>query len=195
MWTIPNILTMARLGCLPVILALVWPGVESRMTCFWAAVIYGIAGITDLLDGALARKLGQVTVMGKFLDPLSDKLFYLVTMLGLLQLPGPRIPLWVVMIVLIREVSITGLRAIAVGEGIVIAAGEGGKMKTTFATIGMACLLANYQYIVHIGFTTQQINFHTVGLWVTYVSVAFSVSSGVVYVRDFMRTLTAKPAT
>lgn len=195
MWTLPNILTMARLGCLPIILALIWPGIESRATCFWAAVIYGVAGITDLLDGAIARKLGQVTVMGKFLDPLSDKLFYLVTMLGLLQLPGPRIPLWIVMVVLIRELSITGLRAIAVGEGIVIAAGEGGKMKTTFATIGMVALLTNYQYIVHAGFAMGQVNFHVVGLWVTYISVAFSVVSGVNYVRGFVQSLSAKPAT
>lgn len=195
MWTLPNILTIGRLACLPLILALVWPGVESRVTCFWAGILYAVAGVTDLLDGAIARRLGQVTVIGKFLDPLSDKLFYLVTMLGLLQLPGPRIPLWIVMVVLIRELSITGLRAIAVSEGIVIAAGEGGKMKTTFATIGMTCLLAHYPYVIHWGFTAQQINFHMVGLWITYISAAFSVVSGVGYVRGFASALKLKPAT
>jgi CDP-diacylglycerol--glycerol-3-phosphate 3-phosphatidyltransferase len=186
---------MARLACLPIILTLVWPGIESRMTCFWAGIIYAIAGITDLLDGFLARRLGQVTVVGKFLDPLSDKLFYLVTMLALLQLPGPRVPLWVVMVVLVRELSITGLRAIAVTEGIVIAAGEGGKMKTTFATIGMTCLLAHYPYVIHWGFTATQVSFHMIGLWVTYVSVAFSVVSGIGYMRGFANALKVKPAT
>ncbi len=195
MWTLPNLLTLGRLALLPVILFLVWPGIETRETCVWAAIIYGVAGVTDLLDGMLARRLGQVTVIGKFLDPLSDKLFYLVTMLGLLQLPGPRIPLWVVMIVLVRELSITGLRAIAVGEGIVIAAGEGGKMKTTFATIGMTLLLAHYPYVIQFGFAAVQINFHLVGLWVTYVSVAASVLSGIGYVRGFALGLKEKPAT
>lgn len=195
MWTLPNILTMARLAILPLIMALVWPGIESRATCVWAGIIYAIAGVTDLLDGMLARRLGQVTVFGKFLDPLSDKLFYLVTMLALLQLPGPRIPLWIVMVVLIRELSITGLRAIAVGEGVVIAAGEGGKMKTTFATIGMTLLLAHYPYVIQFGFAAVQINFHLVGLWVTYISVALSVWSGIGYIRGFAAGLNAKPAT
>ncbi|HSI06453.1 MAG: CDP-diacylglycerol--glycerol-3-phosphate 3-phosphatidyltransferase [Myxococcota bacterium] len=195
MWTLPNVLTMARLAFLPLILALVWPGIESRTTCVWAGIIYGIAGVTDLLDGMLARRLGQVTVIGKFLDPLSDKVFYLVTMLALLQLPGPRIPLWVVMVVLVRELAITGLRAIAVTEGIVIAAGEGGKMKTTFATIGMTLLLAHYPFVIQFGFTAVQINFHLVGLWVTYVSVAASVLSGFGYIRGFATALKAKPAT
>jgi CDP-diacylglycerol--glycerol-3-phosphate 3-phosphatidyltransferase len=195
MWTLPNLLTVARLACLPIIMFLVWPGMESRATCVWAGIIYAIAGVTDLLDGMLARRLGQVTVIGKFLDPLSDKLFYLVTMLALLQLPGPRIPLWVVMVVLVRELSITGLRAIAVTEGIVIAAGEGGKMKTTFATIGMTLLLAHYPYVVQLGFTAVQINFHIVGLWVTYISVALSLISGFGYVRGFATALKVKPAT
>lgn len=195
MWTLPNLLTLGRLACLPIILALVWPGIESRVTCFWAGVVYGVAGVTDLLDGMLARRLGQVTVLGKFLDPLSDKLFYLVTMLALLQLPGPRIPLWVVMLVLVRELSITGLRAIAVSEGIVIAAGEGGKVKTTFATIGMALLLAHYPYVIHGGFASAQVNLHIVGLWITYVSVAFSITSGIGYIRGFASALSAKPAT
>ena len=67
-----------------------------------------------------ARYLNQVTAFGKFLDPLADKLFYLVTLIALLQLPGPWIPPWVVMLVLTRELSITGLRGIAGSEGIVL---------------------------------------------------------------------------
>lgn len=194
MWTVPNILTLARLTVLPWVVYLMWPGVETHASCFWAAVIYAIAGITDLVDGALARKLGQVTVMGKFLDPLSDKLFYLVAMVALLQIDGTRIPFWVVVAVLVRELSITGLRAIAAGEGIVIAAGEGGKVKTAFANIGMVCLIAHYTYIVDFGFLVAPVSLHTVGLWVTYLSVAFAWTSGIGYVRGFLKALALRDA-
>lgn len=192
MWNLPNIITMARIACLPLIVMLVWPGIESRMTCFWAAILYSVAGLSDLVDGMLARRLNQVTVIGKFLDPLADKLFYLVTMLALLQLPGPRIPLWVVMVVLVRELAITGLRAIAVTEGVVIAAGDGGKMKTSFATVGMACLLAHYPYYVNFGFAAAELDFHVIGLWITFISVAFSLTSGVGYLRGFSAALRAR---
>lgn len=194
MWTVPNILTMARIAVLPVIIAMIWPGTETRTTCFWAAMVYLVAGITDMVDGYIARRYGQVTVFGKFLDPLADKLFYLVTMIALLQLPGARIPFLLVMVVLVRELSITGLRAIAASEGFVIAAGAGGKAKTTYATIGMACLIVHYPYVINFGVVQSTIDFHVVGLWLTYVSVAYSLSSGYSYVRDFVGALDAKRA-
>src|SRR5262245_39678270 len=121
MWNLPNMLTMARLGLLPIIVALVWPGLETRATCLWAGVLYASGGILDMADGWAARRFQQVTVLGKFLDPLADKLFHLVTLIALLQLPGPRVPPWVVMLFLARELAVTGLRGIAVSEGIVIA--------------------------------------------------------------------------
>src|SRR5437868_2223374 len=85
-WTLPNTITLSRIATLPIVVALVWPGYETRETCFWASVIYAASGVLDIVDGALARRIGQVTVMGKFLDPLADKLFYLVTLIALLQL-------------------------------------------------------------------------------------------------------------
>ena len=194
MWTIPNLLSLGRLAAVPFIVLLVWPGIESRTACFWAAMIYGIGGITDIFDGMLARRTNQVTVMGQFLDPLSDKLFYLVTMIALLQLQGPRIPFWVVMVVLSRELSITGLRTIAMSEGIVIAAGQTGKMKTLAGTLGMVFLLFHYPYLVNFGFFSTIIDFHIVGLWVTYVAVALSLVSGFNYLRSFF-TATRQKAT
>ncbi len=188
-WTIPNFVTMARIAILPVIVALIWPGIESRETSFWAAVIYTIAGATDFVDGYLARRLGQVSVFGKFLDPLADKLFYLVTMIALMQLPGSRIPFWVLAAVLVRELSITGLRAIASSEGVVIAAGAGGKIKTIFGTVGMILLLVHYRYVIGFGFFSAAVDFHRVGLWLTYISVAYSMTSAFSYVRLFSRAL------
>ena len=189
MWNVPNVLTMARLGLLPIIVLLIWPGIESRETCFWAAMLYCLGGVLDMVDGAIARRYGLVTAFGKFLDPLSDKLFYLVTMIALLQLQGPRIPPWLVMIVLMRELSITGLRAIAVSEGIVIDAKEGGKFKTVFGTIGMCGLLIHYPYLINFGPIETIVDFHIAGLWVTFFSVAFSVTSGVGYIRGFVRAV------
>ncbi|MEE8408734.1 MAG: CDP-diacylglycerol--glycerol-3-phosphate 3-phosphatidyltransferase [Myxococcota bacterium] len=185
MWTIPNMLSLGRLAVVPFIVALIWPGIESRTTCFWAMAIYAVGGLTDVFDGMLARRINQVTVLGKFLDPLSDKLFYLITMIALLQLQGPRIPFWVVMVVLTRELAITGLRTIAMSEGIVIAAGEAGKMKTLAGSLGMLALLIHYPYMINFGFFSAIIDFHIVGLWVTYISVALSLTSGVDYMRGF----------
>lgn len=188
-WTIPNIVTLARLALLPVVVALVWPGIESRETAFWAAAAYIFAGLLDVIDGFVARRINQVTSLGKFLDPLADKLFHLVTLIALLQLPGPWVPPWVVMIVLVRELAITGLRGIAVTEGIVIAAGEGGKAKTTFATAGMCALLVHYPYVINLGSTSFILNCYTLGLFLTYISLAFSLTSAIGYVRSFMASL------
>ena len=189
MWNVPNILTMARLGLLPVIIALVWPGVENRETCFWAGIVFAIGSALDMVDGYIARRWHLVTVFGKFLDPLADKLFYLVTLVALLQLPGPRVPPWIVMVVLTRELAITGLRAIAVSEGIVIAAGAEGKVKTTFASIGAVGLLFHYEYVIDYGLFAQSVDFHVAGLWLTYLSVIFSLSSGFGYIRGFVTAI------
>ncbi|MEM6531636.1 MAG: CDP-diacylglycerol--glycerol-3-phosphate 3-phosphatidyltransferase [Myxococcota bacterium] len=188
-WTIPNLVTMTRIAVLPLVVFLLWPGIENRETTFWAAVAFGLSGATDFIDGYLARNLKQVSVFGKFLDPLADKLFYLVTMVALLQLPGPRIPFIVVMLVLIRELSITGLRAIASSEGVVIAAGQGGKTKTVFGTVGMILLILHYEYPIDFGFATATINFHRVGLWLTYISLAYSLTSAFSYIRGFSKAL------
>ena len=194
MWTtLPNLLTLGRIALIPVIVTLVWPGIENRHTCFWAMVLYAIGGITDVFDGLLARRYGQVTVLGKFLDPLSDKLVYVTTLVALLQLQGPRVPPWLVMIVLGRELSITGLRAIAISEGVVIDAKEGGKIKTFLGTIGMCGLLVHYPYLINYGPVSTIVNFHVAGLWISFFSVAFSVYSGIDYVRSFLRAVRARP--
>lgn len=185
MWNLANILTVSRLATLPLIVALIWPGLETRETSFWAAILYVASGILDVVDGAVARRTNTVTVVGKFLDPLADKLFYIVTLIALLQLPEPRIAAWMVMVVVIRELSITGLRSIAVSEGIVIGAERGGKYKTSFATAGTCALLIHYPYMVNFGFASAVVDPHSVGMWITYISLIYSVTSGIGYVRGF----------
>jgi CDP-diacylglycerol--glycerol-3-phosphate 3-phosphatidyltransferase len=194
MWTISNILTLTRIGLMPLLLVLIWPGIESRETCVWAAMLFSLGSVTDIVDGFIARSRGEVTVIGKFLDPLADKLFYLVPLIAFLQLDPPRIPAWVVLLVVIRELSITGLRAIAMSEGVVIAAGKGGKVKTFLASVGMVGLLVNHPYWMDFGFAGAVIDFHRVGLILTYLSVAFSLTSGAGYVVDFVRVVRSRPS-
>lgn len=186
---LPNGITLVRLCSLPVVLWLMWPGRATPTGVFWAAVVYVLAGIGDVVDGALARRTGQVTKLGKFLDPLVDKLFYLVVLIGLLQLPGPWVPPWVVMLNLIRELGITGLRGIAIGEGIVIAAGQGGKLKTSFATAGIVALILHYPVLVDFGFVAFVVDSASVGLVLTYISLVISFVSAAAYVVDFLGAL------
>ena len=194
MWNIPNIMTMGRICVLPLIVYLIWPGIETRETCFWAGMLYGISGALDMLDGAVARMTDSVTEFGKFLDPLADKVFNLVTLIALLQLPGPRVPVWLVSVVVIREVAVTGLRAIAASGGIVIAAGDSGKVKTTFATLGTAGLLMHYTYLINWGFAVTPVSLHRLGLALTYISLLYSVGSAINYTRGYVQARTAVPS-
>ena len=98
-----------------------------------------MAAITDVVDGWLARRMGLVTVIGKFLDPLADKLIVLAAMVMLVRLG--RFPAWVAILLLSREFVVTGLRQIAASEGMVIAAGQEGKWKTALQLVGIIALL------------------------------------------------------
>jgi CDP-diacylglycerol--glycerol-3-phosphate 3-phosphatidyltransferase len=189
MRNLPNMITLFRLTLLPVVCALMWPGRATPSGVFWAAMAYVVAGILDVVDGAIARYTGQVTALGQFLDPLADKLFYLVTLIALLQLPGQWVPPWVVMFTLVRELAVTGLRGIAVGEGIVIPAGEAGKVKTSFATAGIVSLILHYPCVLFLGFGTYPVDAHLVGLWLTYISLIFSGTSALGYTLAFAKAM------
>jgi len=194
-WNLPNILSLTRIAAVPVVLFLVWPGIENKITSAVAALIYAIAGLTDIADGAIARKRNQVTVFGKFFDPMVDKLFYIIPLIGLLQLPEPRISAWILMLIVTRELTITGLRGIAVSEGIIISASLGGKNKTAFATTGMCGLLIHYTYELQISSFHTSINFQKAGLFITYVALFYSLTSGFFYIKDFLTALNSPKKT
>ena len=189
MWNLPNSLTLLRLAVLPLVLLLIWPGIENPKTCFWASLIYAVGAITDILDGYYARKHNLVTNVGKFLDPLTDKLYFLIVLIAFMQFTPSRIPGWLCMIALTRELAVTGLRGIAAAEGLVIAAGEGGKVKTVFASIGMVMLLVHYPYEIDLGFIGFTLSFHILGLWVIGISILFSITSAIQYTLDFMSSM------
>jgi len=139
---IPNLLTFGRIVMIPLCLWLL--DQDTPRSGMWSALVFTAAALTDVLDGYLARRLGVESVLGKLLDPLADKLIVMACLIWMV--PMGRIPTWVVIVLLSREISVTGLRGVAASEGVVISAGQEGKTKTALQMIGIIALLAGYPY-------------------------------------------------
>ena len=185
----PNLLTMARIVVIPLVLVLARPRRAARLLL--GRVIFAAAAITDLLDGYLARKRGQVSVLGKFLDPLADKLIVMAALVWMV--PMGRISAWVVVLLLARDISITALRSIAASEGVVIAAGDSGKAKTALQMVGILMLLIGYPYRINFGlFDLGMVDLVHVGRWLIYISLVYSLTSAATYVRLFATAVEAK---
>ena len=164
-----------RLVFIPaVVICLYFPG---RLGSFLAALFFGLAAITDLLDGFYARRYKVVTPLGKFLDPLADKLLVSATMIMLLTLN--RIPTWIVILIIAREMAVTGLRGIAVIEGKVIEASSLGKYKTIFQSVALICLSLHYRYL--------KVDFHAVGMAFLWGALILTMWSGWLYFRTIKR--------
>jgi CDP-diacylglycerol--glycerol-3-phosphate 3-phosphatidyltransferase len=174
---IPNLITLARVALIPAVLFLAADG--GVVTAWIACGVFVLAAATDFVDGYLARRLGLVTVVGKFLDPLADKLIVLSTLIILVG--TDRAPAWLTVLLMSRELAITGLRAVASQEGFVIAAGTGGKIKTVLQLVGISFLLVHYP--LDLGFVV--IDCHQVGLWISYGSLVMSMLSAIDYFRFF----------
>ena len=174
---LPNLITLARIALIPAVVALIARG--GRGTAIVATALFLLAALTDWLDGFLARRLGLVTVLGKFLDPLADKLIVLSTLVILVG--TGRAPAWLTVLLMARELAVTGLRAIASQEGFVIAAGTSGKIKTVFQLAGSGFLLVHYPLVLG----SLSIDCHVVGTYIIYASLAMSLISAVEYFRFF----------
>jgi CDP-diacylglycerol--glycerol-3-phosphate 3-phosphatidyltransferase len=186
---VPNLLTIGRVAIIPLVIFLLDRGTPTD--CIWAAVVYSGAALTDLIDGYLARRWNIVTVLGKFLDPLADKLLVMATLVWMV--PMGRIPGWAVVLLLAREISITALRSIASSEGVIIAAGGGGKAKTALQMVGILCLIIGYPYYLSLGpLDLGRIDLVVVGRGLVYISLVFSVVSAFEYVALFGRALDEK---
>jgi CDP-diacylglycerol--glycerol-3-phosphate 3-phosphatidyltransferase len=188
-FNLPNLLTMGRVLVIPVVLLLIDRGTPKD--CAIAALVYSAAAITDLLDGYLARRMNVVSVLGKFLDPLADKLLVMASLVYMV--PMGRISEWAVTLLLAREISVTGLRSIASTEGVVIAAGDDGKIKTALQMIGILCLILGYPYHLTLGpLDLGWVDLVYVGRALVYVSLVFSIVSAASYVRVFVQAVEAK---
>lgn len=178
---LPNLLTLGRIATLPLVLLLI--DNYSRVLSFTSAMIFIAGGVSDFLDGWLARRRGQVSVLGQFLDPLADKLFVLGTLVFLVA--RDRVAEWLVIVLMSRELAITGLRAIASSYGLIIAAGAGGKAKTALQTVGIVFLLIHFPYQLLI--FEYRLDFHRVGTYLIYGSLVMSLWSAGEYFRFFVR--------
>jgi len=187
---LPNAITAVRIAMIPVFLWFTY--YESRVDSFIAAVTYALTGATDFLDGWVARRTGKITVIGKFLDPTADKLIVMAALVMLVHLG--RVAAWMVIVVMAREFIVTGLRTIAMSEGIVIAAGAEGKQKAAFQVAAITFLLLHYTYPVDFGFLTFEYDANKVGTILLYISLFFSVWSAVDYFRGFLRAVYQPPA-
>lgn len=184
---LPNFLTLSRiLVVLPMAVILTSP---SKSAGFIATVLFAIASFTDWLDGYLARRMGIITVLGKFLDPIADKLLVMAALIMII--PFDRVPAWMVLVILSREIVITGLRGIASSEGIVIEASNLGKYKTIFQIVAILGLLLHYEYHWLFGLQSPLflVNMHNVGIFYLWIATIITVWSGVDYLVRFFKVL------
>ncbi len=177
---LPNALTLLRILVIPAVLSLITRA--DPVSSFYAALLFVGAAITDALDGYLARRTGAVTMMGKFLDPLADKLLVMGCLVFLVA--KQRVAPWLAVVLIGRELAITGLRAIASAQGLVIAASAGGKNKTAFQLVGLTALILHYPY--PLWGTSWVVDLHIVGTYLIYISLLFSVFSALEYVQLFV---------
>lgn len=164
---LPNKLTIARIIMVPIFVILMEINFPSHMT--WAACVFTLASLTDMLDGYIARKYQLITTFGKFMDPLADKI--LVAAALIMLVPKGLAPAWAVVLIMAREFFITGFRTLAASFGITLAAGTLGKVKTITQLIAIICLLFSDTWPLL-----------TAGTVIFYISVFFTVLSGAEYV-------------
>lgn len=180
---LPNLVTMGRVLFVPAVLYFM--DNYSPVRSLIAALLYLVASVGDGVDGYLARSRGQVSTLGKFLDPVADKL--MVTAVLVFMVALGRVPAWLVVVLVARDFAISGLRSIASSEGIIIAASRGGKMKTALQLVALIMLLLHFRYpLLGLGIN---IDYNAVGLVVLYISLGFSLISGLDYVVGFFRSL------
>jgi len=193
-WNIPNLLTLFRIAIIPILVVLLLPlhkfAAPTQSAGFFAALLFALASITDWLDGYLARRMGIVTTFGKFLDPIADKLIVMAALIMIL--PFSWVPAWMVLVILGREIIITGLRGIASTEGIVIAASQLGKFKTIFQIVAILGLLLHYDYhwLFGIDHPYFLVNMHNIGMFYLWIATILTIWSGVDYLVKFMRLFT-----
>lgn len=172
---LPNTITLARISVAPFLFFLLMsPGP------FWSlvlAALFVLASITDFLDGFIARKYNLITTMGKFLDPLADKLIVNTAMI--LMIPIGRIDAWIVVMIIMRDLIVDGIRSIASSEGIYIQASVLGKQKTLAQIIAVTALMIHYPFF--------GLDAHFVGTVVLYVALLLTIYSGLDYFVKFYR--------
>jgi len=179
---LPNFITLFRILLIPVFIILFITPTEDRSLS--AAVIFIVAAMTDLLDGYVARRTGQVTRLGKLLDPIADKLLVLSALILLVNVD--RVSALVAILVIAREVAVTGIRAIAAGEGMIIGAETTGKYKMALQVVAITMLILEGTEVSEWG------NLHLAGIVTLYLSLVLGYVSGGQYILSFWKQVVAK---
>ena len=165
----PNFMTISRIVAIPAIVILLM--YESRITSFIAAIVFSLASITDYFDGYLARTQGLETTLGKILDPMADKLLVASSLIMLVEVGF--IQAWIPIIIIGRELAVTGLRCILIEKGQDVGASWLGKYKTGFQIAAIIPLTLHYKYF---GLNTDPI-----GQFFLYGALFFTLWSGIDY--------------
>jgi CDP-diacylglycerol--glycerol-3-phosphate 3-phosphatidyltransferase len=183
---LPNLLTLLRIGLIPVlVVTLLWSTPGARAA---AGAWFLLAALTDFLDGWLARRHGLTTALGQLLDPLADKLIVATVLIMLAAVPPePRIPAWMAVVIVLRELAVTGLRGIASSGGMLMPAQELGKYKMIVQMFALEALLVHYRYAVPG--TGLEVDFHAAGMVFLWMALVLAVWSGVDYYVRILRQL------
>ncbi len=180
---LPNILATSRIVMAPLMLWVILTpelftdnGFHVSWSYYTAALIFVLASVTDFFDGYIARELGQITFLGKLIDPLADKMLVLAAFMGLMAMGDASA--WAIYIIVIRELFITSLRTVAVSEGIDVSASWSGKVKTVSQMFAIGFLLMHWSG----------------GELLLWISVALTLYSGAEYIVGFMKARKARSA-
>ncbi|TLY22393.1 MAG: CDP-diacylglycerol--glycerol-3-phosphate 3-phosphatidyltransferase [Nitrospirae bacterium] len=175
---VPNAITVSRILLIPVFVLVFLEPTPSRSLA--AAAIFGVAALTDAVDGYIARRWGQITQLGKLLDPIADKLLVLTALFLLVD--QDRVEAWIAIVLAGRELAVTGLRGVAAREGIVLAAEATGKLKMAAQVVAILLLILD-----EAGPTI--LNLHDWGTVVLLVSLVLSLVSAAQYIRQFVTSV------
>ena len=176
---LPIALTLFRIVLVPLIIVFVIS--SDRVRVLIAAVIFVAASLTDWLDGTMARRRNQVTQFGTLLDPVADKLLVAAALVALVQVEMVRA--WVAMVIIGRELAVTGLRGVALSMGVVVPASSFGKLKTVSQYVAITLL------ILERGVPPEYVPFHLLSVVALWVMLGLTVLSGADYFyRFFLHT-------
>ena len=185
---LPNTLTIARIFLVPVLVSVLLTKFEGRLVMglpveLVAAAIFGIASLTDWLDGYLARRRNQVTALGQVLDPLADKLLISATLISLVQLGLASA--WMVGVIIGREIAVTGLRNLAYSRGLAMPASGLGKFKMASQVVAILLLILGWERVPALLVLGQA------ALWVVLLT---AVVSAIAYYQGFQRAMVDRAA-
>lgn len=170
---LPNTITLLRIFLVPlVVVFLVSPSANYP---FLGAVVFAVGCLSDWLDGHIARKRGQVTAIGKLLDPIADKLLVAAALLPLVHMQ--RVSAWLALLIIGREIVVTGFRTLAAAEGVIIQSSSLGKLKMFSQIMAIILLILNYDF--------SGISFHAAGTLVLWFSTLISFWSAGQYLKRF----------